>query len=108
MDQALGCANHSSHNCKLCKAMSAPEHIQRFEEAMRSAAPAVVLFQLAASLRDEGVSQADLFVLFQKYQTETSGDDPRYDAIVDTMDLIWSGPWARGNALFPSELQLPE
>lgn len=86
--------------------MSAPDQIQRLEKAMRSAAPEVALPRLAAALRDEGVSQADLYILFKRFQTESSGADTHHEAIADTMDLIWSGPWARGDALFPSELKL--
>ena len=71
---------------------------------MRSAKPAEALYELAVSLRDEGMSQAELYALFEKFQVETSGEDPRYDAIVDTMDLISSGPWAKGRGLFSTEL----
>jgi hypothetical protein len=87
--------------------VSAPEHIQKFEEAMRAANPEKSLYHLAVSLRDEGMSQTDLYALFQKFQVQTSGEDPRYDAIVDTMDLIYGGSWAKGHALFSTELGRP-
>jgi hypothetical protein len=74
--------------------------IQRFRDAMRSNAKDA-LHNLAISLRDEGMSQSDLYSLFQKFQIETSADDPRYDDIVDTMDIIHGGPWAKGQGLFP-------
>jgi hypothetical protein len=85
--------------------VSAPEHIERFEKAMRAANPAGALYDLAVTLREEGASQLDLYALYQKFQVQTSGDDPRYDAIVDTMDLIHGGTWAKGHALFPTELE---
>jgi hypothetical protein len=84
--------------------MPRSEHIQRFEEAFRSENPAGELHRLAVSLRDEGVAQTDVYGLFQHFQTATSGDDPRYDAIVDTMDLIHGGPWAKGGDIFPTPL----
>ena len=84
--------------------MQRPEHIQRFEEAFQSKNPAAELYRLTVSLRDEGVPQTELYELFQRFQTATSGDDPRYDAIVDTMDLIHGGPWAKGGELFPKAL----
>jgi hypothetical protein len=31
-----------------------------------------------------------------------------YDAIADDMDLIWSGPWAKGRELFKSEIRSEE
>lgn len=67
------------------------EHIHRFEEAFRSPNPAEELYRLAVSLRDEGTPQIVLYELFSHFQVATSGDDPRYDAIVDTMDLIYGG-----------------
>ena len=80
-----------------------PAHILRFETALRSAKPAEALYQLALALRDEGVSQLDLYLLFERFQilTPEGCDD---DHITDTMDYIWSGPWAKGNGLFPEEL----
>lgn len=84
--------------------MVLPEHIQRFETALRSGNPAEEIPRLAASLRDEGVSQGELYVLFERFLTENSGNDPTYDAIADSMDLIWSGPWTKGKGLFPTEL----
>jgi hypothetical protein len=38
------------------------------------------------------------------FQIATPGEDPKYDAIVENMDLIWSGPWAKGHGLFPTEI----
>jgi hypothetical protein len=80
------------------------DHIQRFEVGFCSENPAKELHRLAVSLRDEGVTQAEVYGLFQHFQTATPGDDPRYDAIVDTMDLIHGGPWAKGGDIFPTPL----
>ena len=81
-----------------------PEHIRRFEVAVSSANVYQELWELALALRDEGVSQIDLWSLFERFFTATAGDDPLYDAIADTMDLIYGGPWAKGNGLYDSEL----
>jgi len=80
------------------------EHIQRFEQAFRSTNPAADLYRLAVSLRDEGVTQIDVYRLFKHFQIATSGANPKYDAIVDTMDLIAGGPWAKGADLFSRPL----
>jgi len=103
-----GCAPYSSNtlsperlHSSLCFDVTTPEAIQRFRSAMQSPVPAKALPELAISFRDDGMSKADLYALFQKFQEETSPDDPRYDAIVDTMDLIHGGPWAKGADLYP-------
>lgn len=79
-------------------------HEQRFEEALGGPQPSQGLYQLAADLRDEGVSQTDVYSLFANYQARISGDDPLYDAVVDTMDEIHGGPWAKRGGLFPTVL----
>jgi len=84
--------------------MSRSEHVRRFELALGSKAPAAELRRLAVSLRDEGVSQIELYALFEQFLIATSGDDPAYDTIPDTMDLIYGGPLAKGRALFETEL----
>ena len=76
----------------------------RFDQALADAQPHVTLRALAMSLKAEGVSQIAIYRLFAEYQVKTDGNDPHYDAIVDTMDLIWSGSWAKGGALFDTEL----
>ena len=50
------------------------------------------------------MGQVAIYRLFSEQQQELSGDDPRCDAVVDTMELIWGGPWAKGHALFDEEL----
>ena len=79
-------------------------HRLRLEAALGSMNPTEALYALACALRDDGVSQIDLHLLFEHFQKATAADDPRYDAIVDNMDLIWGGPWAKGRDLFPTEL----
>lgn len=81
-----------------------PSHQQRFERALGEAQPFQALYELARDLRDEGVAQIDVYSLFATYQAKISGDDPLYDAVVDTMDEIHCGPWAKRGGLFPREL----
>jgi hypothetical protein len=76
----------------------------RLIEALSSDDPSSAVFHLAHNLRDEGMGQVAMYRLFAEQQLRLSGNDPRYDAVVDTMDLIWGGPWARGGALFDEEL----
>lgn len=77
----------------------------RFEQGLADARPDAALHALAKSLKAEGVGQVAIYRLFAEYQIKTDGNDPRYDAIVDNMDLIWGGPWAKGGALFDKELK---
>ena len=88
--------------------MQRPEHIQRFEKALHSTDPFAELRELAISLRDEGVTQLEVYFLFERFLILTSGDDPKYDAIADTMDVIWGGSWEKRTDIFPTELSNEE
>jgi hypothetical protein len=77
---------------------------QRLAKALEAADPTAAVQALARTLRDEGMAQLAMYRLFATEQRRLSGSDPRYDAVVDTMDLIGGGPWAKGRALFNSEL----
>lgn len=79
-------------------------HQQRFDQALGEPQPSQGLYQLVADLRDEGVAQIDVYSLFAINQEKISGDDPLYDAVVDTMDEIHGGPWAKRGGLFPTVL----
>jgi hypothetical protein len=50
------------------------------------------------------MGQVEMYRLFSEQLQRLSGDDPRYHAVADTMDLIWGGGWAKGNALDEHEL----
>jgi hypothetical protein len=50
------------------------------------------------------MGQVSMYRLYFEQQQLLAGDDPRYDAVVDTMDLIWRGGWAKGQDLFEEEL----
>lgn len=77
---------------------------KRLEEALGARDPAAAVHELARALRTEGMGQTPMYRLFSEQHRRISADDPRYDAIADTMDLIWGGPWATGAALFDEEL----
>jgi hypothetical protein len=77
---------------------------QRFDQALRSPHPSSALNALAQALKAEGMTQVALYHLFAEYQAKLDAADPRYDAVLDNLDLIWGGPWAKGHALFEEEL----
>jgi len=81
-----------------------PAHVDLFKTRLQEAVPHDALLTLARELRDCGSSQLDLYCIFSCFQQRLSPEDPRYDAIVDTMDLIWSGERAKGSGLFSSAL----
>jgi hypothetical protein len=59
---------------------------------------------LARAWRAEGMSQVNMYRLFAEQLQRLAGDDPRYDVVTETMDLIWGGSWAKGHALFDKEM----
>jgi hypothetical protein len=72
----------------------------RIAAALASDDPTAALERVARALKSEGAGQRDVYRLFSECQAALSGDDPRYDAVVDVMDLIWGGPWAKGRDIF--------
>ena len=84
--------------------MTSERDRQRFELALSSTDPSAALHELAKTLRAEGMHQIAMYHLFAEFQRMIDGNDARYDAILDNMDLIWGGGWAKGRALFDIEL----
>src|SRR3954469_25131805 len=84
--------------------MATDSQRHRFERALSAPDPAVALHDLAKALKAEGMGQVAMYRLFEEYQLKVAQDDPRHDAILDNMDLIWGGGWAKGRALFETEL----
>ena len=74
-------------------------------EAVLSGTPPLRTLELARELKAEGMSQAEMLALFDKFRRDyqENPDEMKYDAIVDVMDLIvgWCSP---GNGLFDSRL----
>lgn len=80
---------------------------RRLQAALRPGQPAptvAALEKLAHALRDEGMSQVALYRLYQAEHARSDLDEPRLDALAETLDLIWGGGWAKGRALFEQEL----
>jgi len=78
-----------------------PRH--RVWVALQSGRPAAALESLAVALRDEGTSQAALYRLFSRaWMAQTS--EEKQDLLVEVMDRIWGGVYAKGRALYPTEL----
>ena len=57
------------------------------------------------TLKQQGCSQREIYQLFIDQQIALSGEEPNYDALADVLDLIVSGPWAKGKGLFETELR---
>jgi hypothetical protein len=80
------------------------EKRERLKAELLGEASFMSLLELACRLRDEGESQRDLFLLFSYFQQRLSPEDPRYDGLLDTMDYIVGGPWAKGGGIFDTIL----
>jgi hypothetical protein len=80
------------------------ERLRLFRAKLREPNPAEALLTMAKQMRDAGLSQVDLYVLFAHFQQRLSPEDPLYDAVLDNMDAIWGGGWAKGGALYATEL----
>ncbi|HWB01607.1 MAG TPA: hypothetical protein VG796_01200 [Verrucomicrobiales bacterium] len=78
---------------------------ERMEAAVQANSPAAALAELASTLMSEGMPQRVMYQLFDEYRArhESDADPTRYDAVLDTMDII-SG-WCSGSArLFDTSL----
>lgn len=71
----------------------------RLQMAFRQPQPNRAALELARVLRDEGLSQLDLYQLFDEFRAAHASDvdETIYDAILDTMDSIsgWCNPSCR-------------
>ncbi|MGV3664073.1 MAG: hypothetical protein ACO1TE_28130 [Prosthecobacter sp.] len=65
-------------------------------------------YELAEQLRDEGMSQQELYQLYDQFceRHHDDTDDTRLDAVLDTLDFItgWCHP---GRRLFPAAAEFP-
>jgi hypothetical protein len=80
----------------------AASHVDRLEEALNSIESGAV-YALAVELRDSGLTQAELLAVFNEVRARhhEDVDEPKYDAVLDVMDLIvgWCSP---SQALYPA------
>jgi hypothetical protein len=78
----------------------------RFDNALIEPSPSVALLTLAEALKSEGMSQQEMYRLFNEHRArhEHDKDETCYNAILDVMDFIvgWCSPHSR---LFDSELR---
>jgi hypothetical protein len=76
----------------------------RIERALEHGSPAEALAALAAAFKAEGLSQQQLYQLFDELRArhQNDGDETKYNAILDTLDRIagWCSLQAR---LFDSQ-----
>ena len=77
---------------------------QRLQAALQTEHPAQAVAALARTLRDEGMGQIALYRLYLAEHARSDLAEPQLDALADTMDLIWGGGWAKGQALYAQEL----
>ena len=79
---------------------------KRLLAAARGADPDKKVYNLACQLKDDGMPQEELYKLYVEVQQqlEQNDDDQAYDAVLDTLDCIWGGPWAAGRDLFDDQL----
>lgn len=77
----------------------------RLEQALREPQPFEAAFELARALRDEGMSQADLYALYNELRAihASDSDETLLDAILDTMDFI-SGWCSAGSGHYDPDL----
>jgi len=86
-----------------------PEYIRRFDAALLDEKPFNKLFDLAVSLHGEGVSQLNIYMLYEHFLIATPADDQKYDWITEVMDFIWGyPPYTEDKALFPKTLTKKE
>ncbi len=76
----------------------------RLHQAIHSTDHKVLILELAKRLKNEGMSQREMYNLFASVQAELTGEEECYDSLVDAMDLIHGGAWAKGIGLFDSVL----
>ena len=60
-------------------------------------------------LRDEGVSQLEIYMLYEHFLKVTDADSERYDRLYEIMDFIWGyPPYVNGQGLFDHTLSNEE
>ena len=71
----------------------------RLLSALSADDPMASVHQFALALKAEGLSQVEMYRLFSRLHQGFREDDPRADALANTMDLIW-GWCSKEHALF--------
>jgi len=83
--------------------MNSPQ--TRLEMALQQTMPSRATYELARTLRDDGMTQLEMYRLFDEFRAahESDADETVYNAVVETMDGIsgWCGPSFR---LFDADL----
>jgi len=75
----------------------------RFQLALGQPSPFDSLYNLAVALKAEGISQLEMYHLFNEFRAKLAHDERLEDAVLDTMDLI-VGCGHRGYWIFEQEL----
>jgi hypothetical protein len=61
---------------------------RRVLEALAMPDPTKGAYECAVQLRTEGVTQIEMYLVFAGVREDLQDGDPRYDAVLDTMDCI--------------------
>lgn len=77
----------------------------RFEKALQAPQPGRAICELAHALRDEGMSQVEMYQLFDEFRAlhQDDADETLHNGILDTRDLV-VGWCSLGRGLFPHML----
>ena len=85
--------------------MNTSSPTERLEAALREPQPAHAVTALAEALKNEGMTQLEMYRLYDQYRAkhQSDTDETIYDAILDAMDHIvgWCSP---GSRLFDTQL----
>ena len=87
--------------------MSGESTNARMETALAGTNPSQALVAVAQAFKAEGMTQRDMYDLFDQYRAghENDADETKYDAILDTMDFI-VGHCTPNAGLFESDLSI--
>ena len=80
---------------------------ERLEEALGDSDPIAAARRLATRLRDEGLSQPELYRLYVERFSVADAGDLKYDALQESLDIIAGGSWAKGGDLYPGGEYVP-
>jgi len=78
----------------------------RIESALQESSPNDALVALARVLKAEGMSQHEVYRLFDEYRArhQSDADETKFNAILDVMDII-TGHCSPSARLFETEFQ---
>ena len=76
-------------------------------DALSSPDPTAAASAWAVALRDRGMNQPEMYRLLTQVLAGLSPNEASYDVVADLLDRVHGGSWAKGRAIFGTELQQP-